>query len=144
MIPEYDIGIHPPFIKDIASSIQSINEDYISFFHLYYFLPLCCLHFDHIALSCSVGGTDYGSVRIGAFMGRKMIKSAANALLSQSPNNTPSQEVDEVNSDENDESEMNLFEAEAELDYLCNLTTHRYTHLLEHVVSSILLQRYSC
>lgn len=95
----------------------------------------------------SVGGTDYGSVRIGAFMGRKMIKSTANALLSRSPSNTPPQEVDEVNSDENDESEMNLFEAEAELDYLCNLTTHRFEavyakQLPESILGETFLNKY--
>lgn len=69
----------------------------------------------------SVGGTDYGSVRIGAFMGRKIIKSEAAALLSRSlPNANIS------NSDEHEEHGIELVKAEASLDYLCNLSTHRY------------------
>ncbi|KAJ0985195.1 hypothetical protein J5N97_003551 [Dioscorea zingiberensis] len=91
----------------------------------------------------SVGGTDYGSVRIGAFMGRKMIKSVANALLSRSSNSTTlPQEVDE-----NDEHEINLFQAEAELDYLCNLSTHRYEavyakQLPESILGETFLNKY--
>ncbi|KAJ4959558.1 hypothetical protein NE237_026669 [Protea cynaroides] len=71
----------------------------------------------------SVGGTDYGSVRIGAFMGRKMIKSMALSLLSHSH-----QLVDGngFNPDEFEEDEIELLEAEASLDYLCNLSPHRY------------------
>lgn len=65
----------------------------------------------------SVGGTDYGSVRIGAFMGRKMIKSLASSY---------SQPVDGMNSDEYEEQCIDLLKREASLDYLCNLPTHRY------------------
>lgn len=70
-------------------------------------------------LCCSVGGADYGSVRIGAFMGRKIIKSVASGLLSQSS-------VNGVTSDDLDEDAIELLETEASLDYLCNLSPHRY------------------
>ncbi|URE44572.1 Galactokinase galactose-binding signature [Musa troglodytarum] len=75
----------------------------------------------------SVGGTDYGSVRIGAFMGRKIIKSAADALLSHSlAGINSSQQSDEINSDEFEEHGIDLLKKEASLGYLCNLSTHRY------------------
>ncbi|XP_077214407.1 L-arabinokinase-like isoform X2 [Tasmannia lanceolata] len=75
----------------------------------------------------SVGGADYGSVRIGAFMGRKMIKSEAAAFLSHSvaSANNPQHE-NGTNSDEFEEPDIGLLEAEASLDYLCNLSPHRY------------------
>nr|CAD1825412.1 unnamed protein product [Ananas comosus var. bracteatus] len=75
----------------------------------------------------SVGGTDYGSVRIGTFMGRKMIKSAASGLISQSLSSlgVPQQE-DDMNSDEYGEQGIELLKDEASLDYLCNLSPHRY------------------
>ncbi|CAI0388032.1 unnamed protein product [Linum tenue] len=62
----------------------------------------------------SVGGSDYGSVRIGTFMGRKMMKSMA------------SNKVKENNSDEMGRNSTELLEAEASLAYLCNLPPHRY------------------
>jgi L-arabinokinase len=68
----------------------------------------------------SIGGADYGSVRIGAFMGRKMVKTTASSMLSQS--NGP-------NSDEVDDVSVELLESEASLDYLCNLAPHRYESL---------------
>lgn len=70
----------------------------------------------------SVGGADYGSVRIGAFMGRKIIKSVASELLSTSSANG-------VTSDDLEEDGIELLEAEASLDYLCNLSPHRYEAL---------------
>ncbi|XP_073005010.1 L-arabinokinase-like [Typha latifolia] len=75
----------------------------------------------------SVGGTDYGSVRIGTFMGRKMIKSAASALLFQFPTslNAPLQ-GDYMNSDECEEHGIEFLKAEASMNYLCNLSPHRY------------------
>ncbi|CAN1816337.1 ARA1 [Linum perenne] len=72
----------------------------------------------------SVGGADYGSVRIGAFMGRKIIKSIASDVLSKS--------VDYSNGfihDELEDDGVALFDAESSLDYLCNLTPHRYEAL---------------
>ncbi|XP_051151499.1 L-arabinokinase-like [Andrographis paniculata] len=70
----------------------------------------------------SVGGADYGSVRIGAFMGQKIIKSFASESISISPANgaTP---------DDGEEDGMQLLETEASLDYLCNLSPHRYEAL---------------
>ncbi|KAL0344948.1 UNVERIFIED_CONTAM: L-arabinokinase [Sesamum radiatum] len=73
----------------------------------------------------SVGGADYGSVRIGTFMGRKMIKSMASKQLSSSPNHNSSK-VEGMNNDETDEHGKDLLQAEAALDYLCNLSPHRY------------------
>ncbi|KAK4435658.1 L-arabinokinase [Sesamum alatum] len=70
----------------------------------------------------SVGGADYGSVRIGAFMGRKIIKSVASDLLSESCANG-------VTSDDLEEDGVELLEKEASLDYLCNLSPHRYEAL---------------
>lgn len=74
----------------------------------------------------SVGGTDYGSVRIGAFMGRKMIKSAASSVLLKSSSENGSQQPgNRLNSDEVEDGANELLEAEASLDYLCNLPPHR-------------------
>ncbi|KAK9097688.1 hypothetical protein Syun_024733 [Stephania yunnanensis] len=69
----------------------------------------------------SVGGADYGSVRVGTFMGRKMVKSIASSLTSE---NTLQQ--DGMNSDELEEGGVELLKAEASLDYLCNLPPHRF------------------
>ncbi|KAJ6434718.1 hypothetical protein OIU84_000037 [Salix udensis] len=68
----------------------------------------------------SVGGADYGSVRIGAFMGRKMIKSIASSTLSRSLPSANGLILDELEDDS-----VNLIKAEASLDYLCNLSPHR-------------------
>ncbi|CAN1799214.1 ARA1 [Linum perenne] len=61
----------------------------------------------------SVGGSDYGSVRIGTFMGRKMMKLMA------------SDKIKENNSDEIGRISNEVLEAEAALAYLCNLSPHR-------------------
>lgn len=75
----------------------------------------------------SVGGADYGSVRIGTFIGRKIIKSTASASFSSSPvNMTSPQNADELNCHKYEKHGMELLKAEASLDYLCNLSTHRY------------------
>ncbi|PKA51422.1 L-arabinokinase [Apostasia shenzhenica] len=75
----------------------------------------------------SVGGKDYGSVRIGAFMGRKIIKSEASALLDKSMAYADAtQHVDDMNSEDYEEHGIELLKAEASLEYLCNLPTHRY------------------
>ncbi|KAG8069726.1 hypothetical protein GUJ93_ZPchr0006g42318 [Zizania palustris] len=55
----------------------------------------------------SVGGTDYGSVRVGTYMGRKMIKC-------------------DTHTDEYEEHSVDLLKSEASLQYLCNLPPHRY------------------
>ncbi|PWA63909.1 arabinose kinase [Artemisia annua] len=69
----------------------------------------------------SIGGADYGSVRIGAFMGRKMIKSTASDISSQSYSNGNGNNLDEL-----EEYGIELLHDEASLDYLCNLTPHRF------------------
>ncbi|CAL5365063.1 unnamed protein product [Camellia sinensis] len=71
-----------------------------------------------VLLSTSIGGADYGSVRVGAFIGRKMIKSIASAMLSQSLSSANGN-IDELNEDG-----VELLQAEASLDYLCNLLPH--------------------
>ncbi|KAJ4963559.1 hypothetical protein NE237_023498 [Protea cynaroides] len=99
----------------------------------------------------SVGGTDYGSVRIGAFMGRKMIKSMASLLLSRSLSTDYSPQIVDsngINSDEFEEDDCELLEAEASLDYLCNLSPHRYEsvyakRLPESMLGEIFLQKYN-
>ncbi|KAG6390928.1 hypothetical protein SASPL_148673 [Salvia splendens] len=58
--------------------------------------------------SLSVGGADYGSVRIGTFIGRKMIKSMA------------------FHNNGKGEDGMELLKAEAAMDYLSNISPHRY------------------
>ncbi|XP_019707924.1 L-arabinokinase [Elaeis guineensis] len=97
----------------------------------------------------SVGGTDYGSVRIGTFMGRKMIKSAASNLLSQSlaSVNAP-QEEDGMNLDEFEEHSIELLKAESSLDYLCNLSPHRYKavyakKLPECITGEVFIKKYN-
>ncbi|KAG5226238.1 L-arabinokinase [Salix suchowensis] len=62
----------------------------------------------------SVGGSDYGSVRIGTYMGRKIIKSTAAGLSKEN------------NKDDLDKDGIELLNNEASLDYLCNLPPHRY------------------
>lgn len=91
----------------------------------------------------SVGGADYGSVRIGTFMGRKMIKSMAAAVLSRS---LPSSNG--ISHYELEEEGGELLEAEASLDYLCNLAPHRYEALYakmlpESMLGETFLERYA-
>ncbi|XP_016515523.2 L-arabinokinase isoform X1 [Nicotiana tabacum] len=75
----------------------------------------------------SVGGSDYKSVRVGAFIGRKIIKSTASVELRSSLSNISSaQQINGFNPDEADENSKDLLETEASLDYLCNLSPHRY------------------
>lgn len=71
----------------------------------------------------SIGGADYGSVRVGAFMGRQMIKSGACAMLTQSFSSGNG------NIDELEEGAVELLQTEASLDYLCNLSPNRYEAL---------------
>lgn len=73
----------------------------------------------------SVGGADYGSVRIGAFMGRKLIKSMASEQLNLDILKCDPKKVGCLNNDEKDEDGMDIFEAEAAMDYLCNISPHR-------------------
>lgn len=72
----------------------------------------------------SVGGTDYGSVRVGTYMGRKMIKCAASDILSQSFPSTLTQSCDA--SEEYEKYGVDLLKSEVSLQYLCNLPPHRY------------------
>lgn len=78
------------------------------------------------SIPCSVGGADYGSVRIGTFLGRKMIKSMASEISSYSlANGNSDWQVCAMNSDEMEKDGRELLEVEASLDYLCNLSPHR-------------------
>lgn len=91
----------------------------------------------------SVGGTDYGSVRIGTFMGRKIIKTIASTMLPR-----PCSSANGINSDDFEEDGDELFEAEASLDYLCNLSPHRYQafyakKLPESMLGETFLEKYA-
>lgn len=68
----------------------------------------------------SVGGADYGSVRIGAFMGREIIKSTASSMLPVS-----SSVVNGANNYDSEDNSVELLQTESSLDYLCNLPPHR-------------------
>ncbi|CAK9182379.1 unnamed protein product [Ilex paraguariensis] len=92
----------------------------------------------------SVGGADYGSVRIGAFMGRKIIGSTASTMLPQSVSI-----ANGMNPDELEEEGTELLEAEASLDYLCNLSPHRYEALYakilpDSMLGETFLEKYAC
>ncbi|PIN05397.1 Galactokinase [Handroanthus impetiginosus] len=87
----------------------------------------------------SVGGADYGSVRIGTFMGRKMIKSMASERLNSSTSNHNTQKVEGTNNNGTDENGMDLLETEVALDYLCNLSPHRYEESYVHKLPEFLL-----
>ncbi|KAK3131212.1 hypothetical protein QOZ80_6BG0503530 [Eleusine coracana subsp. coracana] len=69
----------------------------------------------------SVGGGDYGSVRVGAYMGRKMIKNAASNLVSESLTSEVPDQPDCYK-----ENSMDLLKSDATMEYLCNLPPHRY------------------
>uniref|UniRef100_A0A251L599 GHMP kinase N-terminal domain-containing protein n=1 Tax=Manihot esculenta TaxID=3983 RepID=A0A251L599_MANES len=91
----------------------------------------------------SVGGADYGSVRIGAFMGRQMIKSVASAMLSRSLPRANGSMLDEL-----EDYGAELLKHESSLDYLCNLTPHRYEALYakmlpESIVGEAFLEKYT-
>ncbi|XP_043713454.1 L-arabinokinase-like [Telopea speciosissima] len=97
----------------------------------------------------SVGGTDYGSVRIGAFMGRKMIKSMASSVMSSFLSTDDSHQLVDGNGiDEFEEDDVELLESEASLDYLCNLSPHRYEsvyakRLPESMLGETFIQKYN-
>lgn len=86
----------------------------------------------------SVGGADYGSVRVGTFMGRQILKSTASSLLPRAAE-TSQEDSNEFIRDELDEHDPALLEKEATLDYLCNLQPHRY----EAIYSKILPEEIS-
>ncbi|PIA34112.1 hypothetical protein AQUCO_03900193v1 [Aquilegia coerulea] len=73
----------------------------------------------------SIGGADYGSVRVGTFMGRKIVTSMASAPLSRMLSSEKPPQQANGNYDECEDN-VELLEAEASLDYLCNLSPHRY------------------
>jgi len=68
---------------------------------------------------CSVGGADYGSVRVGTFMGRRIIQGTASKLANSFKKTR----------DEADDVELALSTEDAEEEYLCNIPPHRYTPL---------------
>jgi L-arabinokinase len=89
----------------------------------------------------SVGGADYGSVRIGTFMGMKMIKSKASEEL------TEMSAAKGLNSDDVEQDDIELLKQEASLEYLCNLTPHRFEALYakmipESIVGEKFLEQY--
>lgn len=79
----------------------------------------------NLCIIFSIGGADYGSVRIGSFMGRKMIKSIASSYCRSSSGANPPQQINGINPDDIEEDGFELFEDEASLNYLCNLSPHR-------------------
>lgn len=83
----------------------------------------------------SVGGTDYGSVRAGTFMGHTIITLTARNHLSEVTESTYMQNniIDNING-HLEESSSTLFLREAHQQYLCNLSSHRY----EAIYASIL------
>ncbi|XP_030551692.2 L-arabinokinase-like [Rhodamnia argentea] len=91
----------------------------------------------------SIGGGDYGSVRIGAFMGRSIIKYTASTMLSGTLSNGNG-----TNQDELEEDGLELIENEASLDYLCNLSPHRYEALYasmlpESILGETFMEKYA-
>ncbi|GAU15232.1 hypothetical protein TSUD_09700 [Trifolium subterraneum] len=76
----------------------------------------------------SVGGADYGSVRIGTFMGMKMIKSKASEEL------TEMSAAKGLNSDDVEQDDIELLKQEASLECLCNLAPHRFEALYAKVI----------
>ncbi|XP_020226099.1 L-arabinokinase [Cajanus cajan] len=76
----------------------------------------------------SVGGADYGSVRIGAFMGMKMIKAKASEELSELC------AANGLNYDEVEQDDIELLKQEASLEYLCNLPPHRFEALYSKTI----------
>jgi hypothetical protein len=92
------------------------------------FLNLEWVKLELILLSfelCSVGGTDYGSVRVGTYMGRKMIKCAASNLLSELLLSCTSTQPGDSSPDEYEGHGVDLLKSEASMEYLCNLPPHR-------------------
>lgn len=58
-------------------------------------------------------------------MGRRMIKSEASSLLSNSLGGIEPQQVGELTPDDSEGHGIEILKAEASLDYLCNISTHR-------------------
>jgi L-arabinokinase len=87
-----------------------------------------------------VGGADYGSVRVGAFMGRRVIQSEAQKLLTefsqQPPDSSSLDDVSDESLQEIYEANLALLEKEANLDYLCNIHPHRFEAQYAHLLPS--------
>lgn len=66
----------------------------------------------------SVGGADYGSVRAGAFMGRRIIQGTASKL-------SGSLKETGVMNEGSDDAELSLSLADAKVNYLSNIPPHR-------------------
>lgn len=71
----------------------------------------------------SVGGTDYGSVRVGTFMGRTIITSTAEKLASLA---TQTNVLENGGTTADKDPSSNLLQDEGQEEYLCNLSTYRY------------------
>eukprot|EP00252_Welwitschia_mirabilis_P018224 TRINITY_DN4050_c0_g1_i1.p1 TRINITY_DN4050_c0_g1~~TRINITY_DN4050_c0_g1_i1.p1 ORF type:complete len:994 (+),score=238.94 TRINITY_DN4050_c0_g1_i1:493-3474(+) len=81
----------------------------------------------------SIGGADYGSVRVGTFMGREIVKSTAANILSRLTANSQ-EDGNDILSDEVDDHDPALLEKEATLDYLCNLQPHRFEGIYSKMI----------
>ncbi|KAL2652701.1 hypothetical protein R1flu_020829 [Riccia fluitans] len=82
----------------------------------------------------SVGGSDYGSVRVGTFMGRRIIQSEAARYMSQmslapADENGPSVNVQDVY-----QTQLRVFDQEINLAYLCNIPPSRYDALYTSLI----------
>ena len=75
------------------------------------------------SIPCSVGGAYHGLVRIGTFVGRKIM--ASETLACSLSNDNSDQQVCAMNSDKMEKDGGELLEVEASLDYICNLLPHR-------------------
>lgn len=75
-----------------------------------------------LQLLCSVGGTDYGSVRVGTFMGRTIITSTAEKLASLA---TQTNVLENGGTTADKDPSSNLLQDEGQQEYLCNLSTYR-------------------
>lgn len=67
----------------------------------------------------SVGGADYGSVRVGAFMGRRIVQCAA-------AKQCEGLKALATAADEFEDPEFSMSQADAKEEYLCNIPPHRY------------------
>lgn len=67
----------------------------------------------------SVGGADYGSVRVGAFMGRRIIqRTASKQCEGLKALSTAAEEFEDP--------EFAMSERDSKEQYLCNIPPHRY------------------
>ena len=75
----------------------------------------------------SVGGADYGSVRVGAFMGRRIIQSTASKQCEGLKGlGAAAEEVEDP--------EYAMFLTDAKEQYLCNVPPHRYGSMFKEVM----------